>query len=729
MSLGLAMSDEAGGAGERLADFVTPGPDGMREICFAVPDAYCAACIQSIEAGLTGLPGVTGARVNLTRRRVTIRHDAALDLDAVGPAIARCGYRNFVVDPAELDGRDPMMAELVRALAVSGFAAGNIMLFSVSIWAGADAATREMFHWLSALLALPAIAYAGRPFFRSALSALRARRSNMDVPIAIGLLATTALSLYETATGGSEAYFDASTMLLFFLLVGRTLDHMMRVRARSAVENLSRLQPRGANCLQPDGTTHFVRLDAIEPGMILLLRAGDRVPVDAALLSGSAEIDLALVTGEAEPVPLDAGQMLPAGAAIIGRNIRVEALRPAHQSFLSRIDEMMQAAEQVRTRYRRLADRVSQLYAPVVHLTAALTFAGWMLAGASLHQSLLNAVSVLIITCPCALALAVPIVHVVAAGRLFSRGILLRDGAALERLARVRVVGLDKTGTLTEGRPRLVGQEGDMPGVLDMAARLAAASNHPLSRALVEAVADTVSVPDDVDEVPGAGLMARVDGNNWRLGSAAFCDAVEDATTGSKVWLSRDGETIASFRFADTLRPDARDAVAALGRQELACLILSGDRHPAVVQLAAEAGIEHFAAGLTPEGKVAEIGRMRANIGPVLMIGDGINDAPAMRAADVSMAPGSAADIGRAAADLIMTRNRLSDVPFSIALARKAETLVRQNLVFAVLYNLVVLPLAIAGHVSPLIAALAMSSSSIVVVANAMRLRFARLGD
>lgn len=724
MSLDAALLPEEH-APEVLSDLVRRSPEGEREICFAVPDAYCASCIQSIESGLARVPGVTGARVNLTRRQVTIRHDASTDLTALAPAIVRSGYRTFAIDPDDLAGSDPVMSELVRSLAVAGFAAGNIMLFSVSVWAGADAATRDMFHWLSALIALPAVAYAGRPFFRSAWSAVRVGRTNMDVPIAIGVIVATALSLYETATGGLHAYFDASTMLLFFLLVGRTLDHMMRGRARSAVEGLSRLQPRASTRVHDDGSTSVVRLAHIEPGMILLLRAGDRMPVDGRLLSERAQVDLAMVSGESQPVLLDRGDTIVAGAAVLDGSVRIEVLRPASESFLSRMSEMMQASEDVRTRYRRLADRVASLYAPVVHVTAAATLSGWLLAGADLHSALLNAVSVLIITCPCALALAVPIVHVVAAGRLFGAGILVRDGAALEKLSQVRAAAFDKTGTITEGRPQLAPDPSVTPELLRRAAWLASGSNHPLSLALRAACPDTQDAPVQCHEVAGAGVEALDGGVTWRLGNAGFCGAVDDGSEpGTQVWLARDGEPLARFGFADRPRAEAKAALSALSGLGIATTMLSGDRPAAAQAIAQDVGLASFRGGLQPAEKVAAIESLRSGNGLVLMVGDGINDAPAMRAADVSMAPGSAADIGRAAADLVMTRNRLTDVPFAIAIARKADLLVRQNLIFSVGYNVVVLPLAIAGQVSPLIAAVAMSSSSLVVVLNAMRLKF-----
>lgn len=723
MTLDISVPDQLLTSHE-LGDYVERAPDGSRRICFAVPDAYCAACIEAIETELSAVEGVRQARVNLSQRRVVIQHAEGADLAAFGPAITRSGYRNFPVDPADVSSADKAMGELVRSLAVAGFAAGNIMLFSVSVWSGADAATRDMFHWLSALIALPAVAYAGRPFFRSAFAALRAARTNMDVPIAIGILATTALSLFETVRGGHNAYFDASTMLLFFLLAGRTLDHMMRARARGAVENLARLQPRGAVQVHPDGSTSFIRLMAITPGMQVQLRAGERVPVDSRVNTAGAVFDLALVSGESRPVAVDVGEVVPAGAGNLGGVVRLQAVRASSESFLSRMTEMMEAAEDVRTRYRRIADRVSRLYAPVIHLAAAATFVLWV-ALSDPHTALLNAVAVLIITCPCALALAVPIVHVVAAGRLFERGILLRDGAALERLAKVGVVAFDKTGTLTEGKPQLTGIESDMPDALSRASWLAGASNHPLSQAIAMAAPATSAPPAMAQETAGAGIEAEAEGVVWRLGNAAFCNGLDkNADDQSLVWLSRNGNAVATFSFSDRPRPAAGPALRALEAAHLPTIILSGDRPNVVAAIAAELNLDDFRAALRPAEKLSAIADLRARYGAVLMVGDGINDAPAMRAADISMAPGSAADIGRAAADLVMTRDRLEDVPFAIALARRADILVRQNLVFSVLYNVVVLPLAIAGHVTPLIAALAMSTSSLVVVLNAMRLRF-----
>ena len=706
-----------------LEEFVEPGPDGTRRICLAVPDAYCATCIATIEGALSGLPGVRAARVNLGSRRVQIDFDAGADLAGMPLVVERSGYRNHPLDPRDTTGRDPALRELVSALAVAGFATAHTMFFSEAIWSGVEGEARVLFYWLSALVAVPAVAYAGIPFFRSAWNALRVGRANMDVPIAIAVIATTAISLVETRMGGAHAYFDASTMLLFFLLIGRTLDHVMRGQARNAADNLARLTPRGALRLDDDGSTSFIRSSEIAPGMALLLRAGDRIPVDCTLASGRGAVDLSLVNGEAIPQELAQGETLPAGGLVVGSALQVTALRPVEDSFLARTAALMQAVEGARTRYRRIADRAADHYAPVIHLAALTTLLAWLALGASWRMALLNAVSVLIVTCPCALALAVPIVHVVAAGRLFARGILMKDGAALERLATIRHVAFDKTGTLTTGQVRLAGQVMGDPGLLAMAARLAGASTHPLSAALARAV--PVPPLSGCTEIAGRGVEGQLDGRTWRLGSAAFCGAAEAGQSAMpRVWLAVDGTPVAAFDFADETRPEAAGVIADLHRLNTETHLFSGDHASAVAAMAAQLGIGDSRAAMTPEEKVDAITALRQS-GPVVMVGDGINDAAALRAADVSFAPASAADAGRAAADFVLTGNRLDGVPYALRLARRADRLVRQNLGLSIAYNIVALPLAAMGHVTPLWAAVAMSSSSIIVVANALRLRFA----
>jgi Cu2+-exporting ATPase len=700
--------------------------DGVRQTDLSVPTMHCGACIRTIENTLGALAGVTHARVNLSTKRVTVRWRADGTPPPLIQALEQAGFPAHLFD-FETGHDDGAQSELVRALAVAGFAASNIMLLSVSVWSGADAATRDLFHWLSAIIALPALAYSGRVFFRSAWQAVRHGRTNMDVPISIGVLLAFGMSFYETLTHGPHAYFDAAISLLFVLLIGRTLDHAMRERARMAVKGLARLAARGALVLQEDGAQLYLPANEIRARMTILLAAGERVPVDATIIRGMSELDVSLVSGEHSPVPAAAGSVLRAGTLNLTGPLTIAATATADDSFLGEMVRMMEAAEQGRSAYRRIADRAASLYAPVVHVTALATFVGWLLATGDLHYATTIAIAVLIITCPCALGLAVPMVQVVAARRLFDAGIMVKGGGALERLAEIDTVVFDKTGTLTLGVPHLIGSRDTNRAAMAIAAGLASHSRHPYSRAVVEACAGLPKLAiafDDISEHPGYGLEARAGATVYRLGRPewALVDAAEARRrSASAVVLAQDGSHLTDFRFEDRLRADATAAVAELKDAGLRIEVVSGDRETAVRPIAAELDVEYFA-GVLPGGKTARIAALQASGRKVLMVGDGLNDAPALAAAHASMAPASAADVGRHAADMVFLQESLAAVPLAIAVARGARRLVRQNLVLAAAYNAIAVPVAILGLVTPLVAAVAMSGSSIVVVANALRL-------
>lgn len=700
--------------------------EGLRQSDLSVPAIHCGGCIQTIESALRALAGVEQARVNLSTKRVTVhwRGDAPPPLLGTLDAI---GYDAHLYDTTA-DRTDDTLAGLIRALAVAGFAASNIMLLSVSVWSGAEPATRDLFHWISALIALPALAYSGRVFFRSAWRSLRHGRTNMDVPISIGVLLAFGLSLYETIHHGPHAYFDAAISLLFFLLIGRTLDHMMRERARVAVKGLARLAARGALVRRPDGSRVYLPVNEIEPDMTILLAAGERVPVDARVITGESELDCSLVTGESLPQPVSAGSILQAGTLNLTGPLTVAAMAAAKDSFLAEMMRMMEAAEAGRSTYRRIADRAARLYAPVVHLTALLTFVGWMIATGDAHRAITIAIAVLIITCPCALGLAVPMVQVVAARRLFERGIMVKDGGALERLAEVDTVVFDKTGTLTLGEPRLVNDDAIGRNTIALAAAIASHSRHPYSRALARAnhaLPAAATTPDRVSEHPGLGLEATFGANTYRLGRPDWAlvpsTSRPGATDAASVVLAKDGQYLAAFDLEERLRPDARSAIDTLTTSGLAVEILSGDREQPVRQLASAFGVPHIAR-VSPGGKAEHIASIAASGRRVLMVGDGLNDAPALTAAHASIAPASAADIGRNAADLVFLRDSLMAVPQAVAVARNAAHLVRENLALAVGYNVIAVPIAVLGYVTPLVAAVAMSLSSLIVVANALRL-------
>ncbi|MBN8970523.1 MAG: cadmium-translocating P-type ATPase [Rhizobiales bacterium] len=699
--------------------------DGLRQTDLSVPAMHCGGCIQTVERALNALPGVEGARVNLSSKRATIRwHDSATPPPFV-ETLRGIGYDAHLFDPSA-ERKDNTLSELLRALAVAGFAASNIMLLSVSVWAGADASTRDLFHAISALIALPALAYSGRVFFRSAWSALKHGRTNMDVPISIGVTMAFGLSLYETFHHGAHAYFDASVTLLFFLLIGRTLDHLMRERARTAVKGLAQLAARGALVAQPDGSNVYLPVNDIQIGMTILLAAGERVPVDGRVTSGQSDIDRSLLTGESAPVPVTDGAELQAGTLNLTGPLTLIATAVARDSFLAEMMRLMETAEAGRSAYRRIADRASRLYAPVVHAAALLTMIGWLIATGDLHRAVTIAIAVLIITCPCALGLAVPMVQVMAARRLFERGMLLKDGGALERLAEIDTVVFDKTGTLTLGQPRLLHPESVDTDALGIAAAMATHSRHPYSRALAAAGA-TIASPLDagaVAEIPGAGLEARIGTHIYRLGRAswALSQSDDDITDSANVVLSRDGQSVARFAFEDRLRDGARETIAELTNNGFAVEVLSGDRDEAVRRIAGDLGAQHLSE-VTPAGKVARVSAIESSGRRVLMVGDGLNDAPALAAAHASMAPASAADVGRNAADLVFLHESLRAVPEAIGIARNAARLVQQNLALAIGYNVIAVPIAVLGYVTPLIAAVAMSSSSVIVIANALRLR------
>ncbi len=736
---GCCPADAAAASASIAAATAAPSGDldlAVREIAPGVgllqliaPGMHCGGCVSTLEKGLRAVPGVRAARANLTARRLSVEFDTGAARAAdIAAAVERLG---FPVHP--LDAREAAEAaekretrDLLTRLGVAGFAAMNIMLLSISVWSGADAATRDLMHWISGMIALPAVVYCGRPFYVSALAGLRAGRLNMDAPISLAVILAAALSLFETIRGGPEAFFDAAVTLLFLLLVGRYLDRLMRARARSAAGALARLQPRGATVLGPDGPA-YRPLAEIAPGDRVRVAPGERIAVDGVVREGASDVDCSHVTGESAPETVAVGGAVRAGALNLSGALTVETTAVGEDSSLGAIQRLMAEAESRKSRVARLADRAAAIYAPVVHLVALATLVGWLALGADWREAAFIAIAVLIITCPCALGLAAPMAQATAAGALFRRGVMLKDGAALERLALVDTAVFDKTGTLTTGRPALRAPEGAALAALPAAAALAAESRHPLAAALAEHArrAGVRARPvAEARERPGLGVEGLVAGAPARLGRAGFVGA-EDAAAGdaSAVWLRVGDAPAIAYLFDDSPRADAAETVAALRAEGLAVEALSGDRPGPVRALAARLGIERWRAAATPEEKIAHVAALGAAGRRVLMVGDGVNDAPALAAASVSMAPASAADVGRAAADLVFFGEDLAPVAAARRLAVRTRRVILQNFGIAAGYNLIAIPLAVTGHASPLVAAIAMSSSSILVVANALRLQ------
>lgn len=696
-----------------------------------VEGVHCANCIAKIERTLGGREEVSEARVNFSTRRLYVRWRGAADTAReIVDTVEGLGYGAIPFDPEILASQGSEESKtLLRAMGIAGFAAANVMLLSISVWAGLwsdmDASTRDFLHWLSALIALPAIAYSGRPFFRSALAALRGGRTNMDVPISLAVILAAVVSLVETIGGGVHTYFDASITLLFFLLVGRYLDLRARAEARRSAERLLLLRATSALVEADNGSVSYVAVEDLVPEMTVRVAPGERFPIDGEILRGETEIDASLVTGESAPQRAARGASVFAGTMNLNAPVAVSVGRIGDDTLLAEIVRLIEDAEQGRARFVRFADRVARWYAPAVHILAVTTFAGWVLFSVAGWQvALLHAVAVLIITCPCALGLAVPVVQVVASGRLLKRGILLRSGDALERLAAIDTIVFDKTGTLTMGRAVLTNGDEIPDALRGVAMDLAAASRHPLSRA-VQLAFGVGRPPADAREVPGCGVTATLDGSTWRLGRRDWCGAADRSVKGrgSELWLSCDGAPVAGFAFDDDVRPDAARTINTLLARGFRIELLSGDRCEVVGRVGEALGITERRAGVTPTEKVERLRELEAQGRHVLMVGDGLNDAPALAAAHASMSPATAADISQIQADLVFQGDQLAPVAVALSVGRRANRLTLQNVGLAIVYNAIAVPFAMAGLVTPLVAAIAMSSSSLLVTTNALRLK------
>ncbi len=737
---GLAPAAPASSPNVDPTAFVRTDDSGADTLELLVQGARCAGCIRKIEGALLALPGVKDARLNLSTGRLRVAWTrGGVDARAISAAITNAGYSATAFDPAE--GQKQIDEEgrlLLRALAVAAFASMNVMMFSVPIWTGdhdMGGSTRTMMHWWSAIVAIPSALYAGQPFFRSAFAALRRGRANMDVPISLAVVLTLGMSLYETATGGHRAYFDGACMLLFLLLIGRYLDHQLREKARTAARDLLAMQATTAARISGDGHVEAVAAKSLVTGDRIVLAAGDRAPVDGVILDGASDFDCAMLTGETLPVSARVGDTVHAGAINLTRPLTLRVTSPVESSLVAQLARLIEVGEQGRARFVRIADKAAALYVPIVHTLAASTFLFWAfgpqllrslgvasLAEIGVHGAMMNAVAVLIITCPCALGLAVPAVQVVATGRLFKRGVLVKSGDALERLAQIDTVVLDKTGTLTLGKPRLATALDD--ATLRAAAALARCSRHPLSRALVDA-AGPGKPAQAPQEFPGEGITGEIDGVSARLGRRTFAapDAPESEDDAAELWFALGDAAPVRVSFVDELRPDAQAVIAALRQRGLSVELLSGDRTIAVAEAARASGVTGWRAEIRPAEKVAHLEALRANGRKVLMVGDGLNDAAALAAAHASASPGTAVEVSQAASDIVFTGARLAPLVDAIDTARAAQKRITENLAFSALYNVVAVPVAALGYVTPLIAALAMAGSSLIVTLNALRLQ------
>ncbi|SFE22184.1 heavy metal translocating P-type ATPase [Roseivivax sediminis] len=691
-------------------------PNGGGAIQLHLPDIHCAACIAEVEEALRAAPGVTGARVNLTLKRASVE-GGGLTATPLIEALAAAGHRAQELDPSLLAGQGGEMRDLLMRTGVAGFAMMNVMLLSVAVWSGAADATAQLFHLISAAIAIPAVAFAGRPFFASALRALGHGRLNMDVPISLAIVLAAGVSLMNALTGSEQhAWFDAALALTFFLLIGRCLDQAGRRAARSAAAELAALDVPQA-ILLTDAGPRVVRAETLAPGDRIEVRPGDRFPADGIVAEGRSDIDRSALNGESAPAPVAPGGAVSAGEINLSGPLVVTVERAGRDTALSRLTDLVATAEAQRSRYSGVADRAARAYAPLVHILSAGAFVAWFWATADGWRALDVAIATLVITCPCALGLAVPAVSTVATGRLFRRGLLVKSQTALERLAEVDMVVFDKTGTLTTGAARLTGSP--EPRALALAAGLATASRHPYSqaiRAAAEARGIAPAAVSEVVEVPGRGVEAQHEGRRVRLGHPGWIGAAGDGV------MLDDGEGGAvRFTFEEEMRPEAPALIATLKARGLPVALLSGDGEGTVRAASNTLGIDDAHARMTPEDKADWLAARAGEGRRVLMVGDGLNDSAALAGAHASLAPASGLEAARAVADVVLVGDDLGSVADLLITAKGSLVRMRENIGISALYNIVAVPVAVLGFASPFLAALAMSVSSLTVTLNSLR--------
>lgn len=725
---------------ERLQSrFVEMDGEHLREAALILEGITCAACIWLNERHVNGLPGVLEFRVNYSNHRARLRWDNRLiRLSDVLKAIADIGYVAHPYDP----NRQQQVADrerrlFLRRIALAGLGTMQVMMFAVALYVGEatgiEPAYERFFQWVSLLVATPVVLYSAQPFFRGAWVDLSHRRLGMDVPVALAIGVAYVASAWATITGTGEVYFDSVSMFTLFLLTGRFLEMGARHRAAQAGEDLVRLAPNMARRVEAAGET-MVPVTEVAPGDRLRVRPGESVPTDGRVVEGRSAVDESLLTGESMPLAKSAGDRLVGGTVNVESPLLMEVTEVGEETVLAAILRLLDRAQAQKPRLARIADRVAAWFVAAILLVAGLTYTWWHLH-APLDAFWIT-LSVLVVTCPCALSLATPAALTAGTGRLAAEGLLATRGHALEVLSKATRVVFDKTGTLTAGHLEVVEVEmlrdsWTAPAALAVAGALEQASEHPIGRALRRA-AEERSAAREVVARSGEGVTGIVDGVAYRLGSPAFAGGAEAPgiatphARATRVTLSDAGGPIAAFTLADGLRDGARNAVVRLREMGLEVSLFSGDGDGVVAAVAADLGIADHRARMLPQDKLAAVAALQAQGEVVLMVGDGVNDAPVLAGADVSLAMGKASAIAQTHADLVLFNDHLPHIAAGIATARRTLAIVRQNLGWALLYNVVALPLAVAGHVQPWMAAIGMSASSLLVVLNALRLRAPR---
>ncbi|MAT64506.1 MAG: cation transporter [Gammaproteobacteria bacterium] len=726
---------------ELQQSFVSVDADNLREASLILEGITCAACVWLNERHVGRLPGVVEFQVNYSTHRARVKwDDSRIHLSDILRAISDIGYLAHPFDPGRQEAvHKRERSQALRRIAVAGLGMMQVMMIAVALYAGEadgsmDAALRDFLRWVSLLIALPVVLYSARPFFVSAWRDLRRRQLGMDVPVSLAIGGAFIASGWATATGGEDVYFDSVAMFTFFLLTGRYLEMLARHKAGQAAEELVRLLPATASRLDPDGEETRVAVAELRPGDRVRIKPGETVPADGCVQEGRSSVDESLLTGESLPQAKRPGQELVGGTVNIESPLIMEVRKVGQDTVLSAISRLLDRAQIEKPGVARLADRVAGWFVAALLLLAVGVAAYWWQAEPA--RAFAITLSVLVVTCPCALSLATPVALTAATGALTRMGVLTTRSHALETLARITHIVLDKTGTLTEGRLQLtrvvrLGRE-TRDRALAIAAALEQASEHPLARAILQA-ADRTPAAENLIATPGEGVEGEVQGRVYRLGTRQFVLGLGGADkalpeefadlSGTFVYLADARELLAVLVFEDSLRDGAREAVQGLRELGIEVRLLSGDEDRAVRQVAAELGIEAALGQQKPQQKLAQLKAIQAQGGVVAMVGDGVNDAPTLAGAQVSIAMGGGTQLAHAAADMVLLSEQLRHLPEAVRAARKTLRLIRQNLGWAIAYNLCALPLAVMGFIAPWMAAIGMSASSLIVVLNSLRLR------
>ncbi len=732
--------------------------DETREINLLVEGIHCAACVWLIENSLQSDPAIPEARVNLSGRRLHVKWDnSRVKLSSILQRLGRIGYAAVPFDPDTAEGSlQRENRALLYRMAFAAFAMMNLLWVSIALYAGADQGEyRGLFHWVGFALATPTLLYSGQPFFKGAWSGLKHLYLGMDLPIAIGASITYLYSVYVTVTGThtGEVYYDTVVNFLFVILVGRYLEAISKRQAVSATQRLLDLQPRVATLLQ-DGGERIVPIRSVKPGERVLVRPGEQIPVDGVIVEGSSAVDEAMLTGESEPVSKGVGDRVSAGTINRHGVLQIEVEGVLRNTALGRIIGLVEEAQASKAPIQRIADRIVPWFVAITLGLALATFGWWL--GDGIEKALMAATAVLIITCPCAFGLATPMAIAVASGLGARHGILVKNGEVLETLSAIDHFVFDKTGTLTEGEisvsaiitPDQAWHAGDseMPaalrGLLEKMAAVERYSEHPLARALQQRAGEVGVEPgraaaSGFENHPGFGVGATVGSQRILVGNRAWMarNGIEPvafleeaaqrlAEQGAGVlYCAMDGRLAAVLGVEDRIRADAPALIAALKREGIRLTLLTGDRRQTAEAIARRLGGMEVIAEVLPEEKDRAIARLQEGGARVAMVGDGVNDAPALVLADVGIALGSGTDVSIASADIVLISNELEKVRLAAALSRRTLRTIRQNIGLSVTYNLIMVPLAMAAFVTPLVAAVSMPVSSLLVIGNAARIR------